>query len=332
MKNWNSAVGIIALSGLKGIGPAFCKKAVTANSFSSQSTLESIQRILSVNSKIFDDEIIQDAIRKASEVIARCSEEEISIVEATAKDYPSALKEIKDPPPVLYCKGNLQLLSHKTLCVIGTRKPNERGEKIAERIGAHFSNRDWVICNGLAEGIDSCSIMACGKIHGKVIGVLAGGLDFSKSKTLLKNTAANAEKLLSNGGLLVSENPPGKREDTFSVVKSCRIQAGLSQGLILVESSIGGGSRFTAKAFCETERPFAVAHPMQLDFELPAYSANKAIIEFMRKGLAMFTELKEDKIRTKTIFVIQSKDDYQVFESLIAGVQRNAQTVERTLL
>lgn len=322
MKDKNKIIGIIALSQLKGIGPAFVKKVVSNNTFESSSLTHVIKNITTANNKLFDDDTIYEAVESANDIIFKCKEEGISIIEFTSEEYPILLKEIKDPPSVIYCKGNLDLLYNKTVCIIGTRKPNENAVKISERIGSFYSNTGWSICNGLAEGVDNFSIKSNDKIHNKVIGVLAGGLNYNTKKTLLKKTAENAEKTIENAGLVVSEMPPDKKEDTFTVVKSCRIQAGLANGLILIQSSLGGGSRFTTKSFCETQRPIAVINPVQSDFDLPTYNANTEIIQNSRKGLSKFIELKEDKIQTSKIFIIKSKDDYTEFEKLMTNTPR----------
>jgi DNA processing protein len=315
----SNIIGTIALSELKGIGPAFVKKTISKNCFRTANIIEEIKKLTTANSKLFDDDAIYEAVESAKEIIYKCKEEGVSIIELTSDDYPTLLKEIKDPPSVIYCKGNLQLLSNKTVCIIGTREPNENAVKISERIGSFFSNGSWAVCNGLAEGVDTFSTRLNGKIHNKVIGVLAGGLNYNNKKTLLRKTAQNAEKTLESGGLLISEMPPDKKEDTFSVVKSCRIQAGLSNGLILIQSSLDGGSRFTTKSFCETKRPIAIINPVQSDFNLPTYNANKEIILSGVKGLSRFTELREDKIQISKIFAIKSKDDYADFELLMAN-------------
>ncbi|WP_028123657.1 DNA-processing protein DprA [Epilithonimonas tenax] len=323
MNDNNKILGIIALSALKGIGPAFVKKVVSNDTFQTTNLIQEIQNITSANNKSFDDDTIYDAVETAKEIIYNCKEEGIKIIELTNSNYPILLKEIKDPPSVIYCKGNLDLLYNKTVCIIGTREPNENAVKISERIGSFYSNSNWAICNGLAEGVDNFSIKLNEKIHKNVIGILAGGLNYNTKKTLLKKTAENAEKTIESGGLLISEMPPDKKEDTFSVVKSCRIQAGLSNGLILIQSSLDGGSRFTTKAFCETQRPFAVINPVPSDFELPTYNANKEIIQNGKNGLSKFTDTKEDKIQTSKIFVIKSKDDYTEFETLMTSKTKN---------
>ena len=319
MKDKNKIIGLISLLELDKIGPAFIKKAVSNKCFESSDIYKEVKEITSSNNKIFDDDTIYDAVERAKKIIFKCKEEGIIMIGLTSDDYPSFLKEIKDSPPVIYCKGNLDLLYDKIVCIIGTREPNETAVKISERVGLFYANSGWTICNGLAEGVDNYSIKSNDQIHSNVIGILAGGLNYNSKKTLLKKTAENAEKTIESGGLLISEMPPDKKEDTFSVVKSCRIQAGLSYGLILVQSSLDGGSRFTTKSFCETQRPIAVINPIQTDFDLPTYNANKEIILNGKKGLSKFTELKEEKIQTSKIFVIKSKDDYTEFEKLMTN-------------
>lgn len=317
MKNYNKIKGIIALLELKGIGPAFIKKNISEKLFDSSDTIKEIQKILLLNKKEINAQEIFQAVEKAEEIIYKCKNDNIKVISVIDENYPTLLKDLKDPPSVLYCKGNTDLLHHKIVCIIGTREPTEIGKKISERIGKYYSELNWGICNGLAEGIDSHSIKENEKFYTKIIGVLAGGLDFSSQKTLLKNTAKNAESVLKNDGLLISEVPPNKKEDTFSVVKSCRIQAGIANGLILVQSSLNGGSRFTIKSFCETDRPLAVIYPTSKEYDLSVYDANKEIIHFGKKGLAKYTELKEEKIQVSEIFTIKSKENYIDFENII---------------
>jgi DNA processing protein len=331
MKDNNNIIGILALSDLKGIGPAFVKKVVTNKSFETSNFFDKIKEITEANNKQFDDDTIFQAIENAKNILFFCKEDGITIIDLLSDDYPISLKELKDAPSVIYCKGNLDLLYQKTICIIGTREPNENGIKIAERLGLHFTKNEWSICNGLAEGIDNYSIKTEDKTHNKIIGILAGGLNYNSKKTLLKKTAENAEKVLENNGLLISEMPPDKKEDTFSVVKSCRIQAGISHGLILIQSSIDGGSKFTLKAFCETNRPIGIIYPFQSDIDLHTYNANKEIILNNKKGLSKFAGIKEDKILTQKILIIKSKDDYQELEEIINKRQSQIEQNKTTL-
>lgn len=132
-----------------------------------------------------------------------------------------------------------------------------------------------------------------------------------------KQSVANIEDILANDGLVISEMPPLKKQDTFSVVKSCRIQAGVGTGLILIQSSISGGSRFTVKAAVESNRPLGVIYPVKKDIECDDYGANRKIIEEGVEGLNKFVDLKNMKGFNPKIVVLFSKNSYPEFESTL---------------
>ena len=232
-------------------------------------------------------------------------------------NYPIKLKGLKDSPAIIYTKGNTDIFSHTTVCVIGTREPNENGIRITRKVSEHYKTLNWNICNGLAQGIDNAAIQINGNYLSNVIGVVAGGLNFNSQKTLLNKTALNANNVLEANGVIISEQPPNFKEDTFSVVKSCRIQSGLSDGLLLIQSSETGGSKFTIKSFCETHRPLAIINPLSEDQDSKSYGANILIREKGNSGLAEITGLKADKILTSEIIIIKSKADYIKFEDAI---------------
>ena len=103
------------------------------------------------------------------------------------------------------------------------------------------------------------------------------------------------------------------------MVKSCRIQAGLSDGLFLIQSSIDGGSKFTITSFTELKRPIAVVNPLKEDIDLIEYSGNRLIIDQSLEGLSIMSKTKKEKIQTKGVIVISSKEDYQSFDKLITN-------------
>lgn len=317
MKSNNQKIGILALFSLKGIGPSYIRKYITSEMFLKNDIFLEIKNILSKSKKDFDDTEVKASIENANIEIERCANKDIEVFSIFDEQYPLELKLIKDPPPILYCKGNLQLLKKRKICIIGTREPNENGKKIAEKVGKYFVNNNWSICNGLAEGIDNFSIKENHNTHSEVIGILAGGLNFENKSTLLKSTKENAIQVLKNDGLLISEVSLDKKEDTFSVIKSCRLQAGISNGLILIQSSLEGGSRFAMKTFCELPKPVAIINPIKQDFDLITYNANKEIIINQKQGLSKFTELKKEKILTSEILILKSKEDYPKYENLI---------------
>ena len=315
MKNYNNSIGLIALSNIKGIGPAFIKKYKDNIQFENGNLQESICNVLDITNKDYNKDDIEYNIENAKELYEQSIEENIHVISLFSPNYPIALQQLKDAPPILFCKGNLNIINNLAVCVIGTREPNITGGKIASRIGEYFSNRNYSICNGLAEGIDSYSIQNENHFFNNTTGILAGGLNYNSKNTLLKKTAKKAEKVLENSGLLISEMALNRKEDTISVVKSCRLQAGFSSSLILVQSSLTGGSKFTMKAFAELPRPIAIVNPIDQDIQLESYQANNVIINEGTKGLMEMTGLKIDKVKTSDIIILKSKSDYQILEN-----------------
>lgn len=295
---------IIALSRIKGIGDAFFKKNI-----SKLRGQNNINKLLSVDKRITED-AINENISYAQEVVSDCLSLGISYITIFDADYPKQLLEISDPPVILYFKGNKSLLDRKVVSIIGTRKSNDIGNKIATKIGEFFT-QNAVVCNGLVDGIDKWAISNMPKGACNVIGVISGGLDFEYTSSSVTKKLANL--VLNNGGLLVSESEPRKKEDQFSGSKASRIQAGLSSALILVQSSTKGGSRYTVKPFAKLGRTLCVVN-LSNNSEFnnsELFGANRLLINKRINGLVEFCGLKDVKaLKTDEILEISTKDDY----------------------
>ena len=302
---------IIALSLIKGIGAAFMKQNIDLIS-NYKNNLEMLSG-LSNKINIID---LNENIIYAEEIIQECQINNIKLLTIVDTDYPKNLLEIKDPPSVIYLKGNYSLLS-KGIAIIGTRKSTELGNKIAAKLGGYFS-KNWAICNGLVDGIDKNVVLINNKIIPNVIGILSGGLNFEKTSS--KVTKELAFKVLENNGLLISEQEPNKKEDQFSGSKASRIQAGLSRGLILIQSSVSGGSKYTIKSFSEVKRPIGViAFEGNFEFQnSEEFSANRLLIAENKKGLLKMCDIKKaENLKTSEIIKIASLEDYSIFENKI---------------
>ena len=218
--------------------------------------------------------------------------------------------ELKDPPPILYLKGNYDLLNKKIIGIIGTRKATNLGKKIALKVGLFFSN-DYSICNGLVDGIDKFAI-GNKNIYQNVIGILSGGLNFNYTSS--ETTKELSNNVLINNGLLISEYFPNKKEDAFSGSKASRIQAGLSDCLILIESSLSGGSKYTVKSFATLDkRLLCIINFNKNDFfnKNNSFSANRFIVKGGKEAIAKFCQ--DDKLVEKIkcdILSIESNKKY----------------------
>ncbi|MFE5428033.1 DNA-processing protein DprA [Peribacillus simplex] len=165
-------------------------------------------------------------------------------------EYPFLLKQIFDPPWVLYYKGDKKLLTRKnTLGVVGTRKPTSYGLEALKSILLPLVKKKFVIISGVAAGIDAESHKITLREGGDTIGVLGGGL----MQIYPKFNVNLAEEII-NKGLLISETPPEMKAEPWMFPLRNRIISGLSQGVFVVEAKERSGSLITAQAALEHGR------------------------------------------------------------------------------
>ena len=162
--------------------------------------------------------------------------------------YPEILRQIFDPPVVLYAKGNTELLAASSLAIVGARKPTPYGLAVAERMAADLATRGLVIVSGMARGIDTAAHRGA-MAGGKTIAVLGCGIDLcypSENKRL----KAQIEK----DGLVISEFPMGGFAAPQNFPIRNRVISGLSLGVLVVEAAQYSGSLITARMAMEQDR------------------------------------------------------------------------------
>lgn len=174
----------------------------------------------------------------------------ITIITLKDKKYPRLLKEIADPPGILYVKGNIDVLSDFSLAIVGSRKYSSYGRQVTEDLTYKLASRGVVIVSGLALGIDGIAHQACLEASGRTIAVLANGLDQVYPVT----HHALAKRIIDQGGALISEFPIGTPALKFNFPVRNRIIAGLSSGVIVVEGALKSGSLLTAHSALEYNR------------------------------------------------------------------------------
>lgn len=173
----------------------------------------------------------------------------IHAIDIHSAQYPELLKTIKNPPSVLYARGNLDLLATPPgIAIVGTRNATSNGLEITRRITKYCVDQQAVIVSGLALGIDAEAHRACLMNNGATIAVLAGGLHTAEPKANL----SLGLQILEHGGLWVSEHPEGTRTQRHHFVPRNRIQVGLSASSIVVESDAKSGTMTHAR-FCANE-------------------------------------------------------------------------------
>lgn len=168
-------------------------------------------------------------------------------------DYPELLKNIFDPPKILYVKG--QLPKGKIVAVVGTRKMTNFGEKICAKIVKELVKQYFIIISGMALGIDAVAHWTAIKNNGKTIAVLGAGVNViypPENKDLYF-------KILETGGAIISEVEPDKRVSRDLFPARNRIISGLAQATVVVEGAFKSGSLITARLALEQGREvFAV--------------------------------------------------------------------------
>jgi DNA processing protein len=165
-------------------------------------------------------------------------------------EYPSRLREIYDPPPLLYVRGNVELLNRHVLAIVGARRPTPYGNQMAERLAKDLAARGLVIASGLARGIDASAHRgALSSGSGTTIGVLGCGIDVVYPKEN-KKIFEEIEKR----GAIITEFPMGTFPAPQNFPIRNRIISGMSLGVVVVEGAQYSGSLITARLAMEFGR------------------------------------------------------------------------------
>jgi DNA processing protein len=165
-------------------------------------------------------------------------------------DYPERLREIYDPPPALWVRGDTKLLAKPGIAVVGTRHPSPYGTGLAEMISRDLAMRCMLIISGMARGIDSSAHKGALAACRPTLAVWGTGIDVVYPKENKKL----AEEILAAGGAIVSEVPMGTFPAPQNFPRRNRIISGLSIGVLVVEAGENSGTRVTARCAAEQNR------------------------------------------------------------------------------
>jgi DNA processing protein len=165
-------------------------------------------------------------------------------------DYPERLREIFDPPPVLWVRGDRALLSRPAIAVVGTRAPSPYGTGMAEMLSRDLAARRMVILSGMARGVDTAAHKGALSAGGRTVAVWGTGLDV----VYPKENKRLAEDLVMSGGSIVSEQPMGTFPAPQNFPLRNRIISGMSVGVLVVEAGEQSGTRVTARCALEQNR------------------------------------------------------------------------------
>ena len=250
----------LALSLVPGMGPVTCNKLVAH--FGSpekvlaagSSSLTAVASLRKESLAALSGEGRQHLEDLANKEIDRAAEKNIAIIPGDDPLYPALLKNIHDPPIVLYVLGAPELLNCRGIGIVGSRAATHYGKEVAGQMAASLSRQGFTIISGLALGIDTAAHNGALAAEGKTIAVLGCGID-----RVYPPGNHNLYRSIASAGAVVSEYPLGTKPDNFRFPARNRIISGLSLGIVVVEAANRSGSLITAKHALEQGREvFAV--------------------------------------------------------------------------
>lgn len=195
-------------------------------------------------------------------IVAQVHAHNGQLIDYLDNDYPRLLKQITNPPIVLFVQGNRQLLNAPQIAIVGSRSASFSALEHAKSFARQLSNQQLVITSGLALGVDSAAHQGALHANGYTIAVVATGLDIvypARNKTLAAN-------ILAKNGTIVSEYLPGTKPNPGCFPRRNRLITGMSAGTFVIEAQIKSGSLISARLALEQNRevfamPGAINNP-----------------------------------------------------------------------
>lgn len=202
------------------------------------------------------------SLTAADRILSDCARKDIFLVTMADAMYPDRLRNIYQPPLLLYGKGAMPLFDEEAaVAVVGTRSCTPYGIHCAEKLGYELTQQGAMVVSGMAKGIDGAAMRGALRFGGFTCGVLGGGVDVvypAENRRLYEDIAAT--------GVLLSEYPPGTEPKGSHFPVRNRIISGLSLGVLVVEAPERSGALITANTALEQGRDvFAVPGPINAD-------------------------------------------------------------------
>ena len=235
--------------------------------------------------------------------MARLAKEGIGYITYQEHSYPEPLKNIFDPPPGLFYKGDFVSQDNVAVALVGSRRPTYYGKTVAEKMAAELAESGLTIISGLARGIDSSAHRGALKAGGRTIAVLGNGVDLvypRENRELQDN--------ISSSGAVISEYPLGSPPEAWHFPVRNRIISGLSRAIVVIEASERSGTLITADCALEQGRE-VLAVPGNINSPM-SKGTNRLIKQGARlveKTEDVFEEIglgslfRQDEIKTKTL-------------------------------
>lgn len=266
-------VAIWALAHVNGLGPASVRKII--EKFSSAAAVFNAGKQRLIDSNLTAGSVIERLTEskdweEIKAELEKATPSGAEFIAMTEPGYPAKLKNISDPPPYLFFKGDLALFDGPSLAIVGARRPTDYGRRMASRLAGELASAGVTIVSGLAFGIDATAHQATLEKGGKTSAVFGCGLDYIYPPAHSTLAARIAES-----GCLFSEFPRGTKPERYNFPVRNRIISGLTDGVLVVEAAQKSGALVTANLALEQGRD-VLAIPGSIDNEL-SYGPNDLI-------------------------------------------------------
>lgn len=197
---------------------------------------------------------------KSSKMIERIKKQ-CQVISFFDPEYPEKLRQIYQPPLILFLQGNTALLGRKIATIVGSRQATNYSQLVINQLVPNLIRKDYVIASGLAQGVDVMSHKAALKYAGQTIGVIGNGLNH-----FYPMTNCHVQEQIAQNGLLISEYLPDTPPRPFRFPQRNRILAGIAECVIVTEAKQKSGSLITANlALQENRDVFAIPGPITSD-------------------------------------------------------------------
>lgn len=311
--NFSNTIQIIALSQLQGVGSKTIIKiceVIKEQSIILQNTNDVFEFLkLAKDRKLIsrlpdiDENEINLAFSAANRIIDESEKIGVNAISYLDSNYPKQLLKTVDDkgttsfPVVLYYQGDISTASLPGIAIIGTRDPTSEGVRIGQYLASEFAKRGLNIISGLAIGCDTCAHQGALKVDGRTTAFLAHGLNTiypSQNESLAKD-------IIDNNGLLMSEYPIGTTLTTYNLVARDRLQSGLANATLVIQTGKSGGTMHAANSTLAANKPlYAVKY---LDAETAAHDKTAGNDYLVQRGAKYICETDDidaltDKVKS----------------------------------
>ena len=197
-----------------------------------------------------DEEKIE---KEASIIFECCKKNKIRIIGLYDNIYPYKFRTIEDKPLLLYADGDLKLLNQgNNIAIVGTRTPSQEGYEISSILAERLTEEECCIVSGFASGCDEAAHYGCLQAKGNTVAVIPSG-----HLNVLKQNRPLYNMIIYNGGCIISELPPLAKTEKHSFIDRNRLIAAVSEGVIVVEGGLRGGTSHIVNFAKDYNKPVA---------------------------------------------------------------------------